>query len=49
MSNVQGKKIYLALPYSHPDPYIREVRYRTATSAAASLMKRVILHPIKKS
>ncbi len=49
MSNVQGKKICLALPYSHPDPYIREMRYRTATSIAASLMKRVILHPIKKS
>lgn len=48
MSNVQGKKIYLALPYSHPDPYIREVRYRTATSVAASLMKRgaIVFSPI---
>ncbi len=48
MSNLQGKKIYLALPYSHSDPYIREVRYKTATSVAASLMKQgaIVFSPI---
>jgi hypothetical protein len=32
--------IYLASPYSHPDPVVRERRYRAACSAAATLMKR---------
>ena len=31
--------IYLASPYSHPDPGIREQRFRTACRAAAQLMR----------
>ncbi len=38
-NNLKGKNIYLALPYSHQDPQVREVRYRTATKVAAFLMK----------
>jgi len=32
--------MYLASPYSHPDPVVRERRFRAACSAAATLMKR---------
>lgn len=39
MFKIKGKNIYLALPYSHNDPQVREARYRTATSIAAYLMK----------
>lgn len=39
MFKIKGKNIYLALPYSHNDPQVREARYRTATSVAAFLMK----------
>ena len=41
-------KNYLALPYSHSDPLVREVRYGTATSVAAYLMKQgaVVFSPI---
>lgn len=37
-NKLKNKKIYLALPYSHNDPQVREARYRTATSVAAFLM-----------
>lgn len=37
-NSLQGKKIYLALPYSHSDPQVREARYRTATSVTVFLM-----------
>jgi nucleoside 2-deoxyribosyltransferase len=30
--------IYLASPYSHPDPAVREERYRAACQAAAALL-----------
>jgi nucleoside 2-deoxyribosyltransferase len=30
--------IYLASPYSHPDPAVREERYRAACRAAAALL-----------
>ena len=47
-NSLKGKKIYLALPYSHSDPQVREVRYGTATSVAAYLMKQgaVVFSPI---
>ena len=47
-NSLKGKKIYLTLPYSHSDPQVREVRYRTATSVAAYLMKQgaVVFSPI---
>lgn len=38
-NKLKNKNIYLALPYSHNDPQVREARYRTATSVAAYLMK----------
>ena len=31
--------VYLACPYSHPDPEVRESRFRAANQAAASLMR----------
>jgi nucleoside 2-deoxyribosyltransferase len=31
--------IYLASPYSHPDPAVRERRFRAACSAAATLLQ----------
>jgi hypothetical protein len=31
--------IYLASPYSHPDPAVREARFREACRAAAKLMR----------
>lgn len=47
-NSLKGKKIYLALPYSHSDPQVREVRYGTATGVAAYLMKQgaVVFSPI---
>jgi hypothetical protein len=30
--------IYLASPYSHPDPLVREQRFRDACRATASLL-----------
>lgn len=42
---------YLASPYTHPDPAIREQRYHAACHAAAALMKRgeCVLSPIAHS
>ncbi len=44
-------KIYLACPYSDPDPEIREMRVRLANRAAADLMRRghVVFSPISHS
>ncbi len=43
--------IYLASPYSHPDPVIREERYRAACRTAAALLRegRSVFSPIAHS
>ncbi len=43
--------LYLACPYSHPDPAIREYRYSTANRVAAQLMKSgiVVFSPLSHS
>jgi hypothetical protein len=43
--------IYLASPYSHPDPAVREQRFRDACRAAVTLMRkgRFIFSPIAHS
>ncbi len=44
--------IYLACPYTHPDPAVRESRYRAVTEMAAMLMaskQRLIYSPISHS
>ena len=43
--------IYLASPYSHPDPAIREERFRAACRAAAQLMRigNIVFSPIVHS
>jgi hypothetical protein len=40
--------IYLASPYSHPDPAVREARFQAACRATAELMRagRVVFSPI---
>lgn len=42
---------YLASPYSHPDPAVREERYRSACEAAALLMQlgEIVFCPIAHS
>lgn len=42
---------YLASPYSHPDPLVREERFRLACKAAAMLMARgeIVFCPIAHS
>ena len=42
---------YLASPYSHPDPAVREARFRAACRAAALLMRRgeAVFSPIAHS
>lgn len=44
-------KIYLATPYSHPDPKVREWRFENINSFAADLMKcgHVVFSPISHS
>jgi hypothetical protein len=32
-------RIYLATPYSHPDPTVREARFRVVNAVAAQLMR----------
>ncbi|RUV15061.1 MULTISPECIES: DUF1937 family protein [unclassified Mesorhizobium] len=34
-----SRLLYLACPYTHPDPSIRKMRFDAATSAAAALIK----------
>jgi len=43
--------IYLASPYTHPDPAVREARYQAACRAAAELMRRgkIVFAPIAHS
>lgn len=43
--------IYLASPYSHPDPSVREQRFRAACRAAVALLHagRVVFSPIAHS
>lgn len=43
--------IYLASPYSHPDPAVRERRFRGACRAAAALLRsgRAVFSPIAYS
>ncbi len=43
--------IYLASPYSHPDPAVREWRFRAACRATASLLRagEVVFSPIVQS
>jgi nucleoside 2-deoxyribosyltransferase len=43
--------IYLASPYSHPDPAVREERYVAACRAAGALMSRgeIVFSPIAHS
>lgn len=33
-------RIYLAVPYTHPDPKVRRARFEAVTRAAGELMKR---------
>jgi hypothetical protein len=42
---------YLAIPYSHPDPAVREARFELANRIAADLMRegRIIYSPISHS
>lgn len=35
---IKGKLIYLASPYSHPDPAVRLARFQAACKAAAAMM-----------
>jgi hypothetical protein len=43
--------IYLASPYSHPDPAIREQRFQAACQAAAALLRagQVVFSPVVHS
>jgi hypothetical protein len=43
--------IYLASPYSHPDPTIKEARFEAACRVAANLMRRgeLVFSPIAHS
>ena len=45
------KKIYLACPYSHPDPEIREQRFRAVNKCAARLLREghIVFSPISHS
>ncbi len=47
----QPKLVYLASPYSHPDPFIRAERYGQVVLAAASMMAQgyVVFSPIAHS
>jgi hypothetical protein len=44
----ERKIIYLACPYTHPDPSVRLARFEAATSTAAELIKRghIVFSPI---
>ncbi|MCY2986432.1 MAG: DUF1937 family protein [Planctomycetota bacterium] len=43
--------IYLAMPYSNPDPAVREVRFQAACRATAELMRagRTVFSPVVHS
>lgn len=42
------ERIYLAVPYTSPDPFIRKARFEAVTLAAGELMKRrhIVFSPI---
>lgn len=40
MQSYKGKLIYLASPYSHPDPIVRESRFKRIANVAARLMEK---------
>jgi hypothetical protein len=44
-------KIYLACPYSHPDPTVREKRFRSANHYAAYLLRQghIVFSPLSHS
>lgn len=48
---MKKQRIYLASPYSHPDPAIREERWHAACRASAALMKagRIVFSPIAQT
>lgn len=45
---IQSERIYLATPYTHPDPAVRRARFESVTRAAGALMQRgfVVFSPI---
>jgi hypothetical protein len=47
----QLTKVYLAIPYSHPNPEVREIRFRIANEVAGRLMLEgyVVFSPISHS
>ena len=47
----EKRSVYLAGPYSHPDPEVREGRYRAACRKAADLMRKgaLVFSPIVQS
>ena len=47
----ESKLLYLAIPYAHPTPEVREHRFRTACRAAAKLMSAgvVVFSPLSHS
>lgn len=40
---IQTERIYLATPYTHPDPAVRRARFDAVTRAAGALMRRRFL------
>lgn len=50
---MRTRVVYLASPYSHNDPAVRQSRYESAVAAAAELMRRhsdvVVISPIVAS
>jgi hypothetical protein len=42
------KVVYLACPYTHPDPAVRQIRFDVATAAAADLIRagQIVYSPI---
>lgn len=46
-----GGMIYLACPYSHPDPAVRQARHEAANRAAARIMEegRLVFSPLSHS
>lgn len=45
---IQPERIYLATPYTHPDPAIRRARFEAVTLAAGALIQRgfIVFSPI---
>lgn len=51
MATTPSVLIYLACPYSHPDPAVRQARFEAVNRAAAALMRQgnYVLSPISHS